>query len=164
MSNIDKTLKERGARYGEFPEHAYVTQELKRTLHDNVNWGGLADDQKEALDMVMHKVGRIINGDPNYIDSWTDIIGYARLVEKRLIDEQTDPVKSVAEKIKETTKEVQSFSDLVRVLDKIHPKADAVKKAPADAVKKAPTDELEDQLTRKLREIFGPNVEVRRVD
>lgn len=86
--SIDKTLEERGSRYGEFPEHAFVTQELKRTLHDNANWSGLADDQKEALDMVMHKVGRIINGDPNYIDSWTDIIGYTRLVEKRLIGEQ----------------------------------------------------------------------------
>jgi hypothetical protein len=38
--------------------------------------------------MVAHKIGRIINGDPQYIDSWTDIIGYTRLVEKRLIDEQ----------------------------------------------------------------------------
>lgn len=88
MSSIDSTLAERGARYGDFPEHAFITQELKRTLHDNVNWFELADDQKEALDMVMHKIGRILNGDPNYIDSWTDIIGYTRLVEKRLIDEQ----------------------------------------------------------------------------
>ena len=94
MSTIDATLAERGSRYGEFPEHAFITQELKRTLHDNVNWGNLADDQKEALDMVMHKIGRIINGDPNYIDSWTDIIGYTRLVEKRLLDMvPVEPVK-----------------------------------------------------------------------
>ena len=91
MSTIDATLAERGSRYGEFPEHAFITQELKRTLHDNVNWSNLADDQKEALDMVMHKIGRIINGDPNYIDSWTDIIGYTRLVEKRLIAGQAEP-------------------------------------------------------------------------
>ena len=34
--------------------------------------------------MVAHKIGRILNGDPNYIDSWHDIIGYTRLVEQRL--------------------------------------------------------------------------------
>ena len=84
MSSIDSTLAERGARYGDFPEHAFITQELKRTLHDNVNWFELADDQKEALDMVMHKIGRILNGDPNYADSWHDIAGYAKLVDDRL--------------------------------------------------------------------------------
>lgn len=91
IQTIDDTLAERGSRYGEFPEHAFITQELKRTMHDNMNWDGLDVDMKEALDMVAHKIGRIINGDPQYIDSWTDIIGYTRLVEKRLINEQTEP-------------------------------------------------------------------------
>jgi hypothetical protein len=36
----------------------------------------------------MHKVARILNGDPDYADSWRDIIGYARLVEKRLTGAQ----------------------------------------------------------------------------
>jgi len=86
--NIDETLADRGKRYGEFDDHATVTQEIKRTLQAHVNWDCLEDDQKEALEMIAHKIGRIINGDPNYVDSWTDIIGYARLVEKRLLDEQ----------------------------------------------------------------------------
>ena len=34
--------------------------------------------------MILHKISRIVNGDPNYKDSWTDIIGYAKLVEKTL--------------------------------------------------------------------------------
>lgn len=41
-------------------------------------------DKKEALEMIMSKMARIINGDPNYKDSWTDIIGYAKLIEKDL--------------------------------------------------------------------------------
>lgn len=88
MSNIDQTLAERGARYGDFPGHAAVTQGMKDVMQGHAGWDALADDQKEALEMVAHKIGRILNGDPNYIDSWTDIIGYTRLVEKRLIDEQ----------------------------------------------------------------------------
>jgi hypothetical protein len=34
--------------------------------------------------MIAHKLGRIVNGDPNYVDSWVDIAGYATLVAKRL--------------------------------------------------------------------------------
>lgn len=44
----------------------------------------LADDQYEALDMIAHKIARIINGDPDYADSWDDIAGYAKLVADRL--------------------------------------------------------------------------------
>ena len=86
--NIDTTLNERGARYGAFDGHAEITQGIKRIMQASPQWSNLADDQREALDMVAHKVGRILNGDPNYIDSWHDIIGYTRLVEQRLEREQ----------------------------------------------------------------------------
>jgi len=86
---IDETLAERGSRYGEFTDHAAVTQAIKLAMASGNNWEfNLDDDQRECLEMIAHKVGRILNGDPDYIDSWTDIIGYTRLVEKRLIDEQ----------------------------------------------------------------------------
>ena len=88
MSSIDKTLDERGQRYGEFAGHAHVTQLLKRAMGRHPGWRKLADDQREALEMTAHKIGRILNGDPDYIDSWHDIIGYVRLVEQRLEREQ----------------------------------------------------------------------------
>ena len=88
MSSIDATLSERGQRYGEFAGHAGVTQTLKRAMGQHPGWRKLADDQKEALEMTAHKIGRILNGDPNYIDSWHDISGYVRLVEQRLEKEQ----------------------------------------------------------------------------
>lgn len=88
MSDIDATLAERGSRYGNFDEHAEVTQSIKAAMQSGNNWLNLPDDMKEALEMTAHKIGRILNGDPNYIDSWTDICGYNRLVEKRLIAEQ----------------------------------------------------------------------------
>lgn len=88
MNNVDATLNERGQRYGEFAGHAGVTQTLKRAMGQHPGWRKLADDQKEALEMTAHKIGRILNGDPNYIDSWHDIGGYVRLVEQRLEKEQ----------------------------------------------------------------------------
>ena len=78
--SIDQTLAERGSRYGDFPEHARITQNLKAAMIDSPNWGTLSDDMKEALEMIAHKIGRILNGDPRYHDSWHDIIGYAKLV------------------------------------------------------------------------------------
>lgn len=34
--------------------------------------------------MILHKVSRIINGDPSYADSWRDIAGYAQLIVNEL--------------------------------------------------------------------------------
>lgn len=82
----DTILTERGSRYGKFETHAEITQSLKGVINSwiKANNKALAADQQEALDMIAHKVGRIINGDPDYIDSWDDIAGYARLVADRL--------------------------------------------------------------------------------
>lgn len=84
MTDINTTLEERGKRYGKFVDHAAISQDLKRVMKDQESWFNLADDQKEALEMVMHKVARILNGDPDYDDSWHDIAGYATLVAERL--------------------------------------------------------------------------------
>ena len=34
--------------------------------------------------VIADKVARMLNGDPDYVDNWHDIIGYATLVETRL--------------------------------------------------------------------------------
>ena len=81
MSEIESTLAERGKRYGAFGTHANITQRLKFEMHTTARWDTLSDDKKEALDMIAHKIGRILNGDPNYADSWHDIAGYAKLAE-----------------------------------------------------------------------------------
>ncbi len=93
MSSIDSTLAERGSRYGEFTGHAKITQAIKQAMQESGNWKSLPNDMVECLEMVAHKIGRILNGDPNYVDSWTDIIGYTRLVEKRLISDGEDQAK-----------------------------------------------------------------------
>ena len=82
--DIDETLNERGARYGTFKNHAEISQLIKGLLWSRPNWHGLEPDQREALEMIAHKIARIINGDPNYADSWVDIAGYAKLVANRL--------------------------------------------------------------------------------
>lgn len=84
MTDITEVLEERGSRYGKFTEHARITQNIKTAMVDSPNWLELADDQMETLQMIAHKIGRILNGDPDYADSWIDIAGYAKLVADRL--------------------------------------------------------------------------------
>lgn len=82
--NINDTLQERGKRYGEFADHAFISQNLKGYMTSNAGWNRLDAYQAEALEMIAHKIARILNGDPNYDDSWHDIAGYATLVADRL--------------------------------------------------------------------------------
>lgn len=81
---VDAVLDERGKRYGEFSGHAKITQELKGVMVKCDNWSKLSHSQKESLEMIAHKIGRILNGDPNYADSWVDIAGYSQLIVKEL--------------------------------------------------------------------------------
>lgn len=85
--SVTDTLTERGKRYGKFKDHAKITQELKRAIFRHMDLVSKVEpdaDQLEALEMICHKIGRIVNGDPDYADSWHDIAGYAQLVADRL--------------------------------------------------------------------------------
>lgn len=88
-TDISKTLAERETRYGSFQSFAEISQGIKCAMRKG-NWNLLDSDQRECLEMLAHKIARILNGDPNYHDSWHDIVGYAKLVADRL-----DPVNMV---------------------------------------------------------------------
>lgn len=81
---LDALIAERGSRYGKFKDGADIMQSLKDVMREVDGWNNLTPSQKEALDMIQHKVGRILNGDPNYDDSWKDIAGYATLIANEL--------------------------------------------------------------------------------
>lgn len=95
MNNIQKTLNERGSRYGDYKNHANISQEIQnaiaRGIHnreDKLDMGDIEPYQLETLSMIAHKIGRIVNGDWNYDDSWKDIAGYATLVVNELEKEE----------------------------------------------------------------------------
>jgi len=83
---VDETLDARALDYGKFIEGAEVMQMLKRVVQAALNNRDkvLAHDQAEAMDMIIHKIGRIVNGNPDVVDHWLDIAGYAKLVADRL--------------------------------------------------------------------------------
>jgi len=56
---VNRILDERGSRYGNFLDHARITQRLKEVAHGfAAHHGKTFDvDQAEALDMIFHKIG-----------------------------------------------------------------------------------------------------------
>lgn len=82
----DKLLEERGRTHGDFRVHSFVTQQVKRAMRETYRegWDRLSVVQKEALEMLAHKVGRAIAGNPDYEDHWDDMAGYSRLVSQDL--------------------------------------------------------------------------------
>src|SRR5690625_7728704 len=85
---VDKTLKQRSKTYGDFSSLSVIANDLKLSMRASDGWIRLEPEHKEALDMIAHKIARIINGDPNHLDSWHDIAGYATLVEQELRSEE----------------------------------------------------------------------------
>ena len=80
---IQKTLKARQKTHGNFQTHAKISQQLKAVLWEH-GYQELDDDQVEALEMICHKIARVLNGDPNHKDHWHDIAGYSTLIADRL--------------------------------------------------------------------------------
>jgi hypothetical protein len=48
-------------------------------MRGSKNWASLPPHLTETLEMLAHKIGRMLNGDPNYLDTMRDIVGYAKL-------------------------------------------------------------------------------------
>ena len=91
MSNIHDTLEDRGTKYGDWKNHAQISQDIQNDIikgwfsrGDGKDWDEIPAYMLESLTMIANKIGRIINGDPYYDDSWQDIAGYATLVVDQL--------------------------------------------------------------------------------
>lgn len=76
MAELNKILSDRDDRYGSFADVAKTTMRIQCAMQGNV----MRDYQEAALQMIASKLARIANGDPDYVDNWIDIAGYALLV------------------------------------------------------------------------------------
>ena len=90
IKTTEALLHERGKTHGDFSVHAQITQDLKNIMRSAYKvtpasdvpinaWAGLTKTQAESLDMIVHKIGRILAGDADFRDHWDDIAGYAKL-------------------------------------------------------------------------------------
>lgn len=84
VDSVDKILEDREKTHGDFRDHAYYSQSLKRIMRKSENYDQMSVEQMEALDMIVHKIGRILAGNPDHKDHWLDIEGYAKLISRNL--------------------------------------------------------------------------------
>jgi hypothetical protein len=95
MKQVDKVLKERGSRYGEFHNLARISKKIKDMYYMDQK-RNVTPAMDEAMEMIIHKLARIINGDPYYKDNLIDIQGYCQLY----LDE-LDRIEKGKEKVNE---------------------------------------------------------------
>lgn len=80
---VKKILDQRKKTHGDFNTHAVISQQLKSVMAQH-GVHELNANQIEALEMIAHKIARVLNGNPNHRDHWDDIAGYATLVAQEL--------------------------------------------------------------------------------
>ncbi len=80
--NISKVLKDRSTDYGDFKTHSSLVIQIMNILQEHQRYSSLPNPHKEAIHMIIHKIARCVNGNFNLKDNFTDIAGYALLVEK----------------------------------------------------------------------------------
>jgi hypothetical protein len=86
-SKLSQTLAQREQTHGGFRNNSRPTQELKEIFRKTPGWDNLHPYEREALDMIVHKIGRILaianrtNDPTTRQDAWHDVAGYATLAE-----------------------------------------------------------------------------------
>jgi len=111
LTGIDATLAERGSNYGKFENHAKLSQSLQVLFEGHVRRYGqpekYTDSMNEAIQLIMHKLARIANGSPMYIENFRDICGYAQLIINELETTEGATDAKVSKIVREDNKWVE---------------------------------------------------------
>jgi len=86
-NDILNLLRERDKTHGNYQTLSMRSQHLKDIVRDCPGWSQIPDPGKEAIEMILLKISRIVNGDPWNMDSWQDIAGYAMLARMALVND-----------------------------------------------------------------------------
>ena len=86
---INKLLDERGKTHGDIVVQSYFSQEMKNVLHVSPHWRNMSTVKRECLEMIVHKISRVLAGNPNEPDHFRDIIGYSQLILNEIEKDKT---------------------------------------------------------------------------
>ena len=84
IMNVEDTLAQRGKVHGDYTESSIVKDEILAAIECTPNWRKMSPGGREALRMIVEKIGRIMVGDWKFADHWHDIAGYATLMENEI--------------------------------------------------------------------------------
>lgn len=85
VQDLPESVPDRQATHGDYASYCHAVAAISAA----VEWhrslakplGHVAD---ESLNMIIRKVARITTGDPNFVDHWLDIAGYATRMAEHL--------------------------------------------------------------------------------
>lgn len=83
-NTVTQVLAERGKDYGDYASKAQFIQGVKYLMRTSPSWDAMDADMRESMEMIAHKMGRTLYGNPTHKDNFLDIAGYAKLVADRL--------------------------------------------------------------------------------
>lgn len=75
---VQNVVRNRDASYGGFGGIAKTCQDFKEIARNCPSWNSLTPCEKEGIDMIFHKITRILYSPQKIRDSWVDIGGYCR--------------------------------------------------------------------------------------
>lgn len=80
MDKCREILTQRGKTHGNYKLVATTSNLLKESIRATPCYNNLSMEVKESLDMILHKISRVVNGNAYFNDHWQDIIGYSQLI------------------------------------------------------------------------------------
>ena len=82
----EESVLDQRAIYGSFKDKASWIQSGKEAMRNCPSWDSLRDAEREALDNILQKMGRILYGTGLYLENYRDIAGYSTLILREFAD------------------------------------------------------------------------------
>jgi hypothetical protein len=83
MSDINQTLTEKQALYGDFSKAAGISQDIKIIMSQSSRWMDLNPGQRESLEMIANRIGQILSGGASWLLNETAKIAAVELARLR---------------------------------------------------------------------------------
>jgi len=77
-------LLDRAKSHGDFRVQFAIDQSLKNICREYMGPNTHTAVQVTVIEMICHKLSRVLCGDPGFADHWDDIAGYAKLASKEI--------------------------------------------------------------------------------
>ena len=83
VQDLPESVPDRQATHGDYAAYCHAVAAISASVECSLV-KPLGHVPEESLNMIIRKVARITTGDPNFVDHWLDIAGYATRMAEHL--------------------------------------------------------------------------------
>lgn len=88
VQDLPESVPDRQATHGDYASYCHAVAAISAAVECSLV-KPLGHVPEESLNMIIRKVARITTGDPNFVDHWLDIAGYATRMAEHLQTSKT---------------------------------------------------------------------------